>query len=102
MRRLAAQLVDASCSIGANAAEAPGGQSRADFITKNCIALKEGREARYRLRLIAATEPGIAATAGPLIQEASELVAIFHAIVHNSRVATEQRRSRVRRQTGEV
>ncbi len=38
-------------SIGANLEEAQAGQSRADFISKNAIALKEARETHYWLRL---------------------------------------------------
>ena len=93
MRRLAAQLVDAGCSIGANTAEAPGGQSKADFITKNCIALKEAREARFWLRVIAASEPQIAATAAPLLNESNELVAILYTIVRNARAQSSKRSS---------
>ena len=40
---------------GANLEEAVAGQSKADFIHKNAIALKEARESNYWLRLIIAT-----------------------------------------------
>jgi four helix bundle protein len=56
MARLAAQLVAAGGSIGANLEEAADAQSKPDFIAKNFIALKEAREARFWLRLIAASE----------------------------------------------
>ena len=49
------QLLDAATSVGANLEEAVAGQSRADFIHKNAIALKEARESNYWLRLINAT-----------------------------------------------
>jgi hypothetical protein len=49
MRRLAGQLVDAAGSVGANLEEADAGQSKADFISKNSIALKECREAQLNL-----------------------------------------------------
>ena len=55
-RRLAAQLLDAGTSVGSNLEEAEAGQSKADFISKCRIALKEARESRYWLRLFAATE----------------------------------------------
>jgi four helix bundle protein len=54
MSRLATQLVDAGGSVGGNLQEAEGGQTKPDFITKNCTALKETREAHFWLRLIAA------------------------------------------------
>src|SRR5437870_13608300 len=54
-RTLANQLLKAGTSIGANIEEAQAGQSRADFISKNAIALKEARETHYWLRLLIAT-----------------------------------------------
>lgn len=49
------QLLDAGTSIGANLEEAIAGQSKADFIHKSSISLKEARESNYWLRLILAT-----------------------------------------------
>ncbi len=49
------QLLDAGTSVGANLEEAVAGQSRADFIHKNSISLKEARESNFWLRLILAT-----------------------------------------------
>ena len=46
-RTLANQLLKAGTSVGANVQEAQAGQSRADFISKNAIALKEARETLY-------------------------------------------------------
>ena len=43
-------------SIGANIAEAEQAQSRADFISKINIALKEAAETDYWLRLLQATD----------------------------------------------
>ena len=48
------QLLDAGTSVGANLEEAVAGQSRADFIHKNAISLKEARESNFWLRLILA------------------------------------------------
>ena len=81
MRRLAGQLVDAAGSIGANLEEAADAQSKADFIHKNCLALKEARETRFWLRLISASDPQMRPPAAPLIQESVELIAILTAIV---------------------
>src|SRR5256885_341881 len=50
-RILASQLVRCGTSIGANLEEARGGESRADFISKCSIALKEARESAFRLRV---------------------------------------------------
>ena len=50
------QLLRAGTSIGANVAEAQQAQSRADFVSKLNIALKECAETDYWLRLLYATE----------------------------------------------
>jgi four helix bundle protein len=49
---LSKQILRSGTSIGANVEEAQAGQSRADFISKMAIALKEARETNYWLRLI--------------------------------------------------
>ena len=50
------QLLRAGTSIGANIAESQQAQSRPDFISKLCIALKEASETNYWLRLLRATD----------------------------------------------
>src|SRR5712692_1502691 len=55
-RTLAGQLLRAGTSVGANVEEAQAGHSRADFISKMGIALREGRETHYWLRLLEAAE----------------------------------------------
>lgn len=52
---LTKQLLRSGTSIGANVAEAQQAQSRADFISKLSIALKEVSESDYWLRLLHAT-----------------------------------------------
>jgi four helix bundle protein len=94
--QLAPQLLDAGTSIGANLEEATAGQSKPDFISKNCIALKESRETRYWLRLIDVTnmlpEENIKAD----VQEATEFVAILTTIITNARLSLQQERSQRR------
>jgi four helix bundle protein len=75
------QLNHAAGSIGANLAEAKDGETKKDFIHKNCIALKEANESRYWLTRAWASEHSLRRTAEPLIQEAGELIAILTAIV---------------------
>ena len=53
---LSKQLLRAGTSIGANVAESQQAQSRADFISKLSIALKETSETKYWLRLLEATD----------------------------------------------
>ena len=53
---LSKQLLRSGTSIGANVAEAQQAQSRADFISKLSISLKEAAETNYWLRLLHATD----------------------------------------------
>lgn len=53
---LSNQLMRSGTSIGANIAEAQNAQSRADFLSKLNIALKEATETKYWLRLLRATD----------------------------------------------
>ena len=50
------QIVRSGTSIGANINEANYGQSKADFVSKMHIALKETAETEYWLRLLIASE----------------------------------------------
>ena len=52
---LSKQLARSGTSIGANVAEAQQAQSKADFVSKMSIALKESYETDYWLRLAQAT-----------------------------------------------
>ena len=80
--RLIDQLVGAGTSGGANYCEANDCFSKKDFrhLTKRCI--KETKEARFFLRMIAAAEPTLAEEARGLYREGTELVKIF-AAMHN-------------------
>ncbi len=78
------QLLKAGTSVGANLEEAQAGQSKPDFISKNAIALKEAREAKYWLKLIAATnnfKENIESGIKELIEEASEISNIIASII---------------------
>jgi four helix bundle protein len=74
------QLIDAATSIGSNLEEAKGAQSRADFHAKVRISLKEARESHYWLRLLSDSGIVRASRLAPLLQEASEIVAILTSI----------------------
>lgn len=78
------QLVKAATSIGANYEEAQAGSSKADFINKVNIALKEARESNYWLRMLSALE-GEKDELLLLIKESNELKNILGAIVKNAR-----------------
>jgi len=51
-RVLSKQLLRSGTSIGANIAEGQYAQSKADFLTKYTIALKEASETKYWLELL--------------------------------------------------
>jgi four helix bundle protein len=84
-RILAPQILRCGTSIGANLEEARGGEGRRDFISKCSIALKEAREALFRLRVADRCQLGASGKAAALAAEAGELTAIIGAIVRNAR-----------------
>ena len=53
---LSKQLLRSGTSIGANISEAVRGQSKADFLAKMSIALKEANESHYWIRLLYKTD----------------------------------------------
>jgi four helix bundle protein len=78
--RLIGQLVGCGTSVGANYCEANEGASKKDF--KNTIGrcVKEAKETKFFLRMIAASEPTLADNARELYREAKELHLIFASI----------------------
>ena len=80
-RTLGNQLLRAGTSIAANVEEAQAGQSRADFINKNAIALKEARETHYWLRLLIATSIMSEARLCGLLNEAAEMKLVIGSII---------------------
>jgi len=84
-RVLMPQILRAGTSVVSNVEEAQGGQSKADFISKMAIALKEARESHVRLRILAATASVPEAKLTALIQEADELKRILGAIIVSSK-----------------
>ncbi len=79
------QLLRSGTSIGANLEEASAGQSKADFIAKCSISLKEARETNYWLRLLIKTELIPEQKLEELQNESSEIIAILTTIIKNSR-----------------
>jgi len=84
-RTLSNQLLKAGTSVGANVEEAQGGQSRADFISKNAIALKEARETHFWLKLLIAAKIRPENDLSELRDEADELKRILGSIVVTAR-----------------
>jgi four helix bundle protein len=80
-RTLAQQLLRSGTSVGANVEEAQAGQSRADFISKYSIALKEARETLYWLRLLDASSELSNGSCNLLLKEADEIARIIASII---------------------
>ena len=75
------QLLRSGTSIGANLEEASAGQSKADFVSKSNIALKEARETYYWLRLLKRTTITVTSELDVLLDEARQITAILTVIV---------------------
>ncbi len=82
---LSKQLLRSGTSIGANIAEAQQAQSRADFISKLSIALKEAVETNYWLRLLQATDYLNEAEFKSIHSDCCELERMLTAIIKSSK-----------------
>ena len=77
---LSKQLLRCGTSIGANVSEAQRGQSKADFIAKMSIALKESNETQYWLKLLFRTEYMTKKQYDSLNDDIQEIISILTAI----------------------
>jgi four helix bundle protein len=80
-RKIADQLFDSGTSIGANAAESQGGQTKPDFLAKLAIARKESWETVYWLNLAVATSITPKDEVAWELDEAQQLKAMITAAV---------------------
>jgi four helix bundle protein len=80
-RMMMSQILRAGTSVPANIEEAPAAQSKADFISKMSMALKEARETHLRLRLLATANVIPNSRLQPLIREAEEIKLVTGAII---------------------
>ena len=83
-RVVTSQMLRAATAVGANYREANRAESKADFVHKVALALKEAAETEYWLELCAATQLGSVSMARDLRQEANELIAILTTIRHKA------------------
>jgi four helix bundle protein len=84
-RHLVNQMCRAGTAIGANLEEAKSAYSRRDLAAKYSIALREGRECRYWLRLVAADQPSLDVVTSPLVEECDQLIAMLTSAVRKLR-----------------
>jgi four helix bundle protein len=90
------ELLKAGTSVGANTSESGGAQSDADFITKFQIALKEGKESLFWLRLLKHASPDRIVRIELLRRECDEIVSILVASLRTAK-ANAQRRAQARK-----
>jgi len=79
------QLVRASGSVGANYIEANEALSKKDFVMRVKICRKEAKESRYWLKLTEVNSEDAEKQRQLLIQEATELMKIFGAILEKTK-----------------
>ena len=79
------QVLRSGTSIGANVREAESAQSKADFVSKMAIALKECGETSYWLELLVRTEYISQKEFSSIVKDCKELFALLTAIVKTSR-----------------
>ena len=82
---LTKQLIKSGTSVGANIEEAQRPQSRADFISKMSIALKEAYESRFWLRLMRDTALVPASDINPRLTSLEHVIRLLGAITSSSR-----------------
>ena len=86
--RLIDQLVGCGTGIGGNYCEANEGMSKRDFRSVICRCVKEAKETKFFLRMIAAAEPKLAEEARELYSEAKQLHLIFASIFRKCSLGT--------------
>jgi len=79
--KIADPLFDSGTSIGANVAEAQGGQTKSDFVAKLAIARKESWETIFWLQLAIATSVAAQDEVAWELDEAQQLKAMITAAI---------------------
>jgi len=87
-RVMMSQILRAGTSVPSNVEEAQAAQSKADFISKMNIALKEARETHLRLRLLATANIFSEKQLQPLVQESDEIKRVIGAIIVSTKRRT--------------
>ena len=82
---LGRQILRSGTSIGANVAEAQQAQSKADFLSKMNIALKECAETKYRLRVLKGSKKLTECEFESVYNECVEIEKILSAIVKTTK-----------------
>lgn len=89
---LSKQVLRSGTSIGAMVKEAEHAQSKADFIHKMSIALKEANETEYWLMLLKDSDYISKTSYNSIQPEASELIKLLASIVKTSKINLENKK----------
>jgi four helix bundle protein len=84
-RELVKQLVRSCGSVGANYIEANESLSKKDFVMRIKICRKEAKESAYWLKLVEINAPERERERAAVIEEATQLLKIFSAILEKSK-----------------
>lgn len=84
-RILSSQILRSGTSIGANIEEGQAAESKADFIHKYNVALKEARETRYWLRILDTSKITNLENVDILFKESDEICRIIAQIIINAK-----------------
>ena len=79
------QLVRSATSVGANALEADGSETKKEFIHRFTIAKKEAKESFYWLSLISDHNTRLKKLFEPYLRENKELILIISKIIINTK-----------------
>ena len=82
---LAKQILRSGTSSGANVKEASRAQSKADFIAKMQIALKEASETEYWIELLMETQYITEKAGASLLEDCQELIKMIMTIVKTAK-----------------
>lgn len=82
---LSKQLLRSGTSIGANVAEAQQAQSKADFVSKLSISLKETTETKYWIKLLKATDYLSETEYGSIFSDCVEIEKILVTIIKTTK-----------------
>jgi four helix bundle protein len=90
------ELLRAGTSVGANSSESGGAQSDSDFIAKFQIALKEGKESLFWLRLLKHASPHRDVRVDVLKRQCDEIVSILVVSLRTAKANAAQRAAEAR------
>jgi len=85
---MVSQLLRSGTSVGANTIESQAGQSRADFLSKLCVALKECNESIYWMRLLVASNLVPESRITKLQDESQQIARILGRIIVSTKANT--------------